>query len=192
MATTYKRREFSTRATTTAMGTEELALFRSHLHLEDTADNNTLIQTYRDAARQIMERELGSIFLKEGWELAIDGPPNGETIYLPKSPIIAVSSVTTYDQADSGTVFSSSNYEVDISGGRLFLAQSKVWPSDLREFRTVVVSYSAGFGTTLAELPPLLLQALLLFTGHLWENREDATMPRSVRQLVAPFLEIDS
>ena len=192
MATAYKRRVFSTKESTTAIGTDDLALFRSHLHLEDTADNNTLIQTYRDAARQIMERELGSIFLKETWELAIDGPPDGETIYLPKVPLIAVSSVTTYDDADEATVFGASNYVVDIEGGRIFLAQSQIWPSDLREFRTFVVSYKAGFGSTLAELPPLLLQALLLFTGHLWENREDATMPRSVRQLVAPFMEIES
>ena len=188
----YKPRKFSNVTTEAAIGVDDLQIFRSHLHLEDTVENNTLIAAYRDSARQIIERELGVVMLNETWEYATDAAPLGETIYLPKAPLVSVTSVTSYDDADSGTTFDASNYVVDTAGNRLFLAQSSVWPSDLREFRSIVVSYVAGYGTDMATLPPLLLQGLLVFVGHLWENREDASMPKSVRQLVAPFMQFES
>jgi|TARA_R110000824_G_scaffold190282_2_gene371742 uncharacterized phiE125 gp8 family phage protein len=188
----YRPRKFSNVTSEAAIGVDDLQIFRSHLHLEDTVENNTLIAAYRDSARQIIERELGVIMLNETWEYATDAAPLGETIYLPKAPLVSVTSVTSYDDADSGTTFDASNYVVDTAGNRLFLAQSSVWPSDLREFRSIVVSYVAGYGTDMATLPPLLLQGLLVFVGHLWENREDASMPKSVRQLVAPFMQFES
>ena len=188
----YKPRKFSNVTSEAAIGVDDLQIFRSHLHLEDTVENNTLIAAYRDSARQIIERELGVVMLNETWEYATDAAPLGETIYLPKAPLVSVTSVTSYDDADSGTTFDASNYVVDTAGNRLFLAQSSVWPSDLREFRSIVVSYVAGYGTDMATLPPLLLQGLLVFVGHLWENREDASMPKSVRQLVAPFMQFES
>ena len=188
----YRPRTFSNVTSEAAIGVDDLQIFRSHLHLEDTVENNTLIAAYRDSARQIIERELGVIMLNETWEYATDAAPLGETIYLPKAPLVSVTSVTSYDDADSGTTFDASNYVVDTAGNRLFLAQSSVWPSDLREFRSIVVSYVAGYGTDMATLPPLLLQGLLVFVGHLWENREDASMPKSVRQLVAPFMQFES
>tara|TARA_Y100001949_G_C15954354_1_gene316305 strand:+ start:140 stop:721 length:582 start_codon:yes stop_codon:yes gene_type:complete len=188
----YHPRKFSKVTSEAAIGVDDLQIFRSHLHLEDTIENNTLIAAYRDSARQIIERELGVVMLNETWEFATDAAPLGETIYLPKAPLVSVTSVTSYDDADSGTTYASSNYVVDTSGNRIFLAQSSVWPTDLREFRSIVVSYVAGYGTALTTLPPLLLQGLLVFVGHLWENREDASMPRSVRQLVAPFMQFES
>ena len=129
--------------------------------------------------------------LNETWEWAIDGEPPTNVIYLPKEPLVSITSVTSYDTAGAGTVFASSNYTVDTKGNRFFLDEAGVWPSDLRNYRSLVISYVAGYGTAITDLPPLMRQAILLFVGHLWEFREDADMPKSVRRLIAPLMSID-
>lgn len=116
-------------------------------------------------------------------------------IYVPRPPLIAVSSITYTDLDGDTQTVSSSLYVVDSYSqpGRIIPAYNAVYPSDLRGYENdVTVTYTAGYGTA-ASVPTPLKQAILLLVSH-YRNQREAAAPLantpidfSVRALLAPY-----
>src|SRR5665213_3714698 len=83
---------------------------------------------------------------------------------LPRGPVISITSVT-----DANGTISSSNYQLQGEGTADLLYMKVGWTDPL----TVV--YQAGYGSSAANVPPDIAQAILTHVATIHERRESAT-----------------
>ena len=110
-------------------------------------------------------------------------------VELPIAPLQSVTSVTTFDDDNSSSVFSSSNYFLDTitQPGQLILNTGTVWPIFTRTRRGIEIVYTAGYGTAATDVPGALKQAILQLATHWYENREFTKTQSDQNQAVAPL-----
>jgi uncharacterized phiE125 gp8 family phage protein len=171
---------------------------KRHLGLEDTTDHDERLQPLRSAVRQQVEGDTGRALVTQTLDVYFDAAPEGCELWLPSPPLQSVSSVTTYDTANVGTVMSSADYLVDTASepARIVLNDGKTWPSGLRSANAIVVRIVAGYGSANA-VPEALKQAQHLLIGSLSEHREQVivsqfagqflTVPYGYKQLITPY-----
>lgn len=145
---------------------------REYLKVDDSTDDRMLhaqIRAVREEAEVFTRRS----FLEQTWEMAIDGEISRAVLEVPRPPLISVTSIKYYSKDNTENTYGSSNYTVETSGtpGRVFLNDGAEWPSDLRAFRSIVVTYKAGFGTSPTAIPPLIIEAILRQLSHLYEDK---------------------
>jgi hypothetical protein len=199
-----------TPATLTPVASDQLVAWaRLNNEDEDDATLNLLIATATDSAERFLNRSLINCTLK----LTLDLPPSGlqnslsggvydlpvsilngclkTSIDLPRGPVSAISSVTTYDTDDAETTFDSGNYTLDASGSRLLLKPDASWPSNLRPLSAVAITYVAGYGATTASVPAAIRNGILIHAASLYEQRgqcEDAMdIPPGAKQLYKQY-----
>ncbi len=161
--------------------------------LRDVADPDATLTRLIKAAREYVEGAIGMALVSQVRELTLDGWPmggdglgwwdgeragaisggNARFVELPRSPLISITSVTTYDGASAGTVWSSSNYFADTGSrpGRLALNDGGVWPVATRSAAGIVIRYVAGHADA-ASVPSALALAVEQIAAHWYENRE--------------------
>lgn len=92
-------------------------------------------------------------------------------IRLPFAPLVSVQGVDYFD-ADNveRTDLATSYYGVatQYEPGFVYLKDGQTWPSVYTDPATVKIRYTAGY----TGVPELLLRGMLLYVGHLFENRE--------------------
>lgn len=167
---------------------------KAHLRV-DLPDDDALIEGLIIAARQWVEQYARRALVTQTWELRADGWPASQ-FYLPWSPLAGVTSITGTDDDGNETVVSSGNYMVDTASepGRVTLKSSVAWPGTTVRPAGFAVRYVAGYGGV-GNVPRVFKQAILLITGHLYENREEvtvsgmtaATLPMGVKALLWPY-----
>ena len=160
----------------TAPAVEPVSLTEAKLHLRvDVTEDDTLIATLIQAAREMVEGISRRALITQVWKLILDEFPAGDTISIPMPPLQAVASITYKDQDGSASTFSSDDYIVnsDCEPGKVALAYGSSWPSTtLYPTGAVTVQFTAGFGDASTDVPEKYRQALLLLCGHFYENRE--------------------
>ena len=132
--------------------------------------------------------------LWEGTRLGPDITIRKTVIDLPNSPVSSVTSITTFDDADTGTVFAASKYYVDTSAkpARVVLRNGETWPTALRVGNAIEIVYVAGFGSSPRQVPESIRLAMLQYIAFMYEHRGDferfpaPTMPSSVDTLLMP------
>lgn len=159
----------------TPPASEPVTLAEAKVHLRiDTSDEDTLVNGYIVAARQMCELESRRAFVTQTWDLSLEAWPEEGEIVLPRPPLQSVSSVTYVDSTGAPQTFASGDYLVDVASepGRVILGYGKSWPSaTLRPGPSIVVRFVAGYGAAGA-VPQMYKQAILLMVGHYFENRE--------------------
>jgi uncharacterized phiE125 gp8 family phage protein len=167
-----------------------------HLRIEDESER-ALVESYVEAATLHLDAEYGILagftLGAQTWELYLDAFPSG-AILIPLSPLIEVLSVGYVDEDGFGQAVDALNYVVDNKGrdGWVVPIEGFSWPSTFAGINAVTVTFIAGNVT----VPAPLKQAVLLLTGHLYENRETVTpltmneIPIGVYNLVAPYRRI--
>jgi uncharacterized phiE125 gp8 family phage protein len=140
-------------------------------------------------------------FFQTSCALHLDAFPDESTgvIHVPASPLVSVTSITSYDTTDAATVMSSSDYTVDTYSepGRISLRDDGEWPDDLRTVNggkvicTVGYSTSTGGGGGSTSLPvecAPMVSAVKLLLAHLYENRQQVLMaPGATVALDLPY-----
>jgi uncharacterized phiE125 gp8 family phage protein len=154
------------------------------------------------AARQYAETFTHRSLITTTWDLKLDGFPSGD-IWLPKAPLISVSTATglivTYvDTAGSTQTWAESNYSADapagpqVGPGRVIPDYGVSYPSTYGVPNCVTVRFAAGYGAASA-VPAGIKAAMKLLIGHWWSNREAvsagsmAEVPLAVESLLWPF-----
>lgn len=177
---------------------EPLTLEEAKLHLRvDHTDDDAYIAMLIITARNMVENHTGRALLTQTWDYTLSDFPRRGFITLPLAPLQSVTSITYYDTAGAGTVYGTSNYQVDAYGapGRVALGYGLSWPSTtLRTANGVVIRFVAGYASTGA-VPQDIKHAMLLIIGHFYENREDTTtasvgnkaIERGVDALLTPY-----
>lgn len=110
----------------------------------------------------------------------------GSPIELPRGPVTAVTTgdgyayamprVRYYDaNGTQQTLTVSTDYELDLGSNpaRLQLPPMKYWPlTQPGKSNAVEVDFVVGYGTTPADCPALMRQAILMLVAHWYEHRE--------------------
>lgn len=155
-----------------------LTEIKAHLRIDHSLDD-TILAVYRDAATQLIEKEIAGDIQATVW--AESYPDFNREFYVDNKPITAISKIEYYDSSNSLTEYTSTNYLTYIP----MSARSKIQVKDdfdipeiYNRIDAVIVTYSTGFTV----LPPLLKAAILLQIGSFYEHRENET-ELSLKQL---------
>ncbi len=173
-----------------------LAEAKAHLRVDFT-DDDTAITTLIGAATAHFDGAagvLGRALISQSWEWRADEFPatlTGE-IPLPLAPLLSVESVKYIDIDGAEQTLATSIYNVRIPGklpGAVLLKYAQYYPATRVEPDAVRVRFTAGYGAAAGDVPTPIRQAILLWTGFLYANREP-TKPEmaAVDALVAPYL----
>lgn len=191
-----------------------LAMVKDQLRLneDDTAEDALLMGLIR-AATETAEAFTGRALITRSLRLSLDAAPDtafepgfrigvrprgqDRAIELPQPPLIAVLSVVSHNDADTATTFAASNYLVDTARepGRVVLRNGAVWPANAdRAANAIEITYTAGYGTRIGDVPEPIRQAILTLIAQLYEHRGEAGdamtpkhLPLGARMLLAPF-----
>ncbi|MCH8347366.1 MAG: phage head-tail connector protein [Proteobacteria bacterium] len=173
----------------TAPSVEPVTLAEAKEHLKiDHADEDTYITNLITAARRFCEKYTRLALIEQTWKWTFDHWPGimdvcDETLPLtlrggdvrfvevPVTPLISVTSITTYDDQDTATVWAASNYYTSSPQGRIYRRTGASWPSSGRAGDGIEFVFKAGFGTAASDVPTPLRQGLLQLIAHLYENR---------------------
>ena len=170
----------------TAPTSEPVTLAQAKLHIRhglastDTTENDFL-NALITAARQYCERVTNLGLTSATWDLLLDDfPGDCESILLPRSPALSVSSIYYYNASDTNTLFASSAYILDTSSmpNRIYVDPDYDWPTSRSDRKGMVtIQYIAGYGSGSDDrltIPKAITQAMLLLIGHWYANRESS------------------
>lgn len=173
--------------TVTPMSIVGIDNLKAHLQeATDVSDEDQLIESYLNAAWKLAEAHTWRQFLTAQFRYTLTDfvvqkhhkhyGRRIANILLPKPPCIAVQSVAYLNEAgETVTMVANEDYIVDLESdiASLWPAYGKSWPCVRRNHpAAVTITYTAGYGTTLAAMPDVLLHAIRLQVGSWWKNRE--------------------
>jgi uncharacterized phiE125 gp8 family phage protein len=169
----------------------------------DVSDEDALIESYLNAAWKLAEAHTWRQFLSAQFRYTLTDftAQSHHTAYsslrsrhgrriasilIPKPPCVSVQSVQYLDpNGDLFTLVANEDYVVDLESdiASIWPAYGKCWPYVRPNHpAAVTITYTAGYGTTLAAMPDVLLHAIRLQVGSWWKNRE-STDPRQHHEL---------
>lgn len=161
-----------------------LADAKAHCRV-DHSDEDALISAYLEAACLAVAEMSGRVLAAETWRLSIPGA-SGD-LRLPKSPVKSVAAITYYDRDGIEQSATVSDFHLFADEDRAILRpkDGKSWPAVQSREDALSVDFVAGYDA----LPGNLLQAILLLTGHWYQNREVvgqnvAELPLAVEAMV--------
>lgn len=149
----------------------------------DHATENDAIDRMVETARLKVEEIAGRALITRTYTARLDAWPPGAVIELPYPPLIAVTSIKYTDANGDEATFDAANYHVDThrDPGRIVLRSTANWPGvELADINGVEIVWTAGYGSAAAAVPENYRQAVLLYVGHLYENREAVTVAQGV------------
>jgi hypothetical protein len=189
----------------TAPGTEPVSLAeaKTFLRVDGTSDD-ALIGSLIKSARIMAEGYTHRAFVTQTWKLTMDAfsdvrecfplggtydlprpgiVENGQDIRLSRRPIQSIESIETYDPENTASTVDPASYLPDTANGRIVLNEGYLWPSELREFAAVEITYIAGY----TSVPEAIKQAILLIVSAMYENRQCMEMPMGATALLDQF-----
>lgn len=181
----------------TDAATEPISVHEANEHLRISGcDEDVYVGGLIQAARRYVEDKTARSLMTTTWRLSLDEFPCGSYIAIPRSPLIAISSVTYVDTGGTTQTWAASNYDVDTDSepARLALAYTEYWPSTRCQVNAVKVTFTAGYGASASSVPEGLKHAIKLLVGHWYEIREPVVMdgtpkpvPLSIDSLITQY-----
>lgn len=168
---------------------------KSHLRVT-TSDDDTYISTLVTVARNHAETITRRALINQTWDYFLNRFPCGDKIVIPLPRLSSVTSVKYTDKDNVQSTLASNKYIVDINSepGQVVLAYGESWPSFTpRPVNAVEIRFVAGYGSSAANVPAGIRQAMLLLVGHWYENRELVSelnlkeIPETVNALLWPY-----
>lgn len=159
----------------------EFETVQAHLNAPD--DDEDLIAVYTAAAVASIEgpNGIGIPLLNTVYRMSLESLWEGFTI--PLCPVRSIESITYTDtNGDVQTLDPALYvYDLDASPVTVRVAYGKSWPSAICQPGSVKVTFTAGYGTTGADIPADLRAAMLLTIGNLYVNRESVSAVQTYR-----------
>jgi len=169
-----------------------------------TSSDDALITTFISAAREYVELQTKLAMITQTWKLTLDEFPSQDSgvwwdgtrdgalsslntvqdwIELPTGPLIAVTSFSTFNAADTPTLFTGFYTDTARRPGRVALRSGSVWPVATRGVNGIEIVYTAGFGPAANNVPADLRIAISQIASHWYENREIMTFDIAARDV---------
>lgn len=156
---------------------------KDHSHIDTDADA-TLLQSYIDAATEFAEKEQDRCIRQATWTAVYDCWPSCGVFYLPKPPLVSVTSITYYDTAGASQTLATSYYVADVVSepGRIQLVEAP--PSIDDRPGAITVTYVAGYANA-AAVPAITRHAIRQLSSLWYRDREPVVVGAGVA--VIPF-----
>lgn len=178
----------------TAPASEPVSLAEAKLQCHvDGSDEDTLLTAYIVSARMHVENAISRALITQTWEMRLDAWPS--RLYLPRPPLLTVTSVTYTDEDGVTATLDSDAYALRTGtdpGSVLF--DGDLLPTvTLADQAAIAVRYTCGYGASASAVPKPLFHAMLLLIGHWHRNREAVgagnlgELPLAVQALIAPY-----
>ena len=163
---------------------------KDHLRV-DVVDDDALITAQIEAATAWVEEYTGRQLVTATWLLTLDRFPRWDRpIILPRPPAISVTSVAYTLSDETTATVTATDYVLDnkddLDRHRIVLKDAFTWPTDVRDYAGVRVTYTTGYGDA-DDVPDVFKTAILLVVGTLYETRESLIVGTIVAQV--PTLE---
>lgn len=169
-----------------------LAEAKAHLRV-DHDDDDALISSLIQAAREHAERFLGRALIEQTWELYLDAFPETGPIELAICPVIDVIGVFYGDDSPE-TELAPSAYKVDTASepARIALIGGGAWPAVTDGQNVVRVRFTAGYSPEDespqgASVPEKFKAAIKIALGTLYEHRESVVVGAPVAEMPFAF-----
>ena len=177
-----------------------LALLKSHLRV-DHDDEDNLITMYGMTARVAAERYMNRALINTGFlytvqpdvRARVPGYSAGPLRYrhpieLPRSPLVRIVSVATNDIAGNAATIPSAAYvlEAATDPARLRLDYASNLITPVAPLLSIQIAYVAGYGTDATNIPPTMINAILIGAAFFYENRGDegGELPKAAQWLL--------
>lgn len=142
---------------------------------------DALFRTWILAAAAHFEEQTGRPVMRADFEYRLDCfPPRDRFIEIPRTPLVSVSSITyAVDGSPDTATVDLDTYSVQAPAGlhcalgRIVLATGASWPQAAPREGSVVITFTAGYAETPAEVPGLIQSSLLFLVGHFHRNAEE-------------------
>lgn len=173
--------------TVTPISIVGLDLLKQHLQeATDVSDEDLLIEAYLNAAWSLAESHTWRQFLTAQYlftllDFTAQNPHRTcgrrrANILIPRPPCQSIDSVEYLDgDGELQTLILAEDFIVDEDGDicSIWPAYGRSWPSVRRNHPNAVrITFTAGYGETLSEMPDVMLHAIRLQVGSWWLNRE--------------------
>lgn len=180
-----------------------LAELKEHLRIAsgDTSEDSYLTDLITESREEIEEAS-GMALITQTWRLAIDhwpsgrqewwdgvrdghineiyGPKSYSALYLPRYPLLGISSVKVYDEDSTESSITVADYfDIDTvqRPGRINLKVGATWPVALRANNAIIIEYTAGYGSSADDVPAPLRRAIKSMAAYLYSHRGDGCDP---------------
>jgi uncharacterized phiE125 gp8 family phage protein len=174
---------------------EPITLGQARLHLKldatgspashpDDALVTALIATCRESA----EKYTGLAIANQSYTLTLDAFPDG-AIDLQISKVNSITSITYIDSTGATQTLSSTKYTLDNveKPSVVNLNYNEKWPDTRLQPNAVTVTFNAGYTDNVSpntnSIPKSINQAMLLFIGHLYANREAVNIGSNANEI---------
>lgn len=164
----------------TSAAASPVSLLDAREHLRVTgSDEDMLIFRLLEASVGAISERVGRSLGAETWAMSLAGA-SGD-INLPYPPVQSVTSIEYFDTGDLPQTAALSDFYLFSGDDRTTLRPKpgKAWPNTATREDAVTITFVAGYNT----IPAPLRTAVLLMTGHLFENREAVAVGVSVAEL---------
>ena len=164
----------------------------------DDADSDATLAGNIIAARRWVEAFTHRALITQTFVFKIDSFPGPITtvIELPGGNTQTLTSIAYLDTDGNSQTWASANYIADLVSepALVGLAYNIDWPS-IREWSLpITITYDAGYGADLGDVPEELRTAIKILAAELYENREDSIVgatisgvPWSSQRLADPY-----
>lgn len=161
----------------TAPASEPVTLAEAKVQCRvDTSDDDAYISTLITVAREYVEGILDISLITTVWEARYDCFPLWEII-LPRPPMQSATVTVVYrDEGGANHTITSAAaaFQTDhyVTPGRIYPNYEDVWPAVRGDENSVVVRWSAGYGSAGSSVPSVIKHAILLLVAHWYETRQ--------------------
>jgi len=150
-----------------------LAEAKQHCRLSSDTTEDEHVTSLIKSAREYCENYTRRALAGQTLELLLNTFPTGNSIEIPKPPLVSVSSVKYKDSDGVEHTMPTSDYIVDTDQifGRVVLGYNKSWPVFTPyPVNPVRIRFEAGY--SYVDFPESIKHAIKLIVGHWYENRE--------------------
>lgn len=153
----------------------------------DEDDDDTLTASLIATATELAEAYTRRAIMQQTWKMFLDCWP-GDEIEMPRAPLVSVTHIKTYDDADAATTLDAANYYVDTATrpGRIVRRSSGTWTEPARVANGIEIQFVCGYATDPANVPAKIKTGIVAMIAFLYENRGDAAaaMPDHIYALL--------
>lgn len=182
----------STRIVPPAVQAVTLMQAKAHLRIS-TDDDDAVLSALIEAAIDYLERDVGLALIRQTWRFWFDEIPATLVLPINRKPVSDVVQITVYDSQGMPENLAAADYFLNTvtTPARLRLAADSDWSAVQNG---IEVEVQCGFGTTGAEVPNSLRQAVLVLVAHWFEFRgafdpsdQPVSIPDAYKRLLKPW-----
>ncbi len=174
---------YSTLVTRSQVDAVSLAEAKAQARVLHDAED-ALLGAYIKAATQHVEDYTRRALIEQTWEVTLDGfPAGGGPIRLPRTPLIAVESITYTKPDGDASPVAGYQTETRSTGTYIYPAFEAAWPATRAIRGSVKARYTAGYGATPQSIPEPVRLAILVIVATYYANRESQVVGNIVEEL---------